>query len=121
MNPADHPTLTLSVVRETAQKLAEKHPHRTVSSCKYAEKGKPSCIVGSILHELGWSISELEWLNMGDPFGRRQSDSTVRDLVNKNMLDIEDSASQYLDYMQLRQDSDVPWRRAVAEAEANLA
>jgi hypothetical protein len=78
-------------------------------ACWYTRDGRPDCIVGHVLFWKGVTPEQLERLEGTSAFGL------------DGWLELDEKTSQLLWKTQQRQDSGVPWGRAVAEAKAEVA
>jgi hypothetical protein len=81
------------------------------AECLYVEDGQPSCIVGHVLFWKGLTLERIESIEGMSAFA----------LNDYDWLDLDEKAEALLWKTQSRQDSGVPWGRAVAEAKAETA
>jgi hypothetical protein len=77
--------------------------------CSYIIDGRPSCIVGHILVDLGYSPEQIH------EFEGHSAVSAIDALEENSSLPIEFSidAKSYLERVQDRQDMKVPWGEAI--------
>lgn len=111
--------LTLARAKELAQEVVnefgedyvypESHkrqfPNQDQATCVYVHEGKPSCLVGQILHRHGVSLEELALRENIGGFS-----------VTEATTETEDYVSSFMSNMQWRQDEGWTWGEALAEA-----
>lgn len=78
--------------------------------CVYAFEGKPSCLVGCVLHHLGWTLDRLSRLD-------EESFSGAGAIPMYYPDDIEEDAASVFSAAQTIQDCDGTWGDALASAE----
>jgi hypothetical protein len=97
--------LTLDEVRSRIAAIVEKEPD-AVRSCQYVRSGKPHCVVGVFLSELGVSMETLEYMDKDRMFiGQWQVPVDVTSLFD------EDSRT-FLGDLQRSQDGGSTWEAA---------
>lgn len=120
----EHPKLTLDIVRPVMDEIVKDNPTKQidVGSCSYAgvdvHAGQPSCLVGHVLHQLGWSTEELAALDKSDPEGDGTAFET---LVQYGLVKAERDVVRYLQVAQSTQDRQQPWLDAYRAAERTVA
>ena len=112
-----HPKLTTQAVRQAAHEVVFDNPDKIVDTCSYADTFAPSCLVGHILHRLGWSVDELYELDCVDGLS---GPMPILWLKNHGFVDLELNAGDYLAYLQNAQDGGQTWSRALEIAETRL-
>jgi hypothetical protein len=118
----DHPRLTLDLVRATMDEIVKEHPEKTVDGggCRYAarEYEGPSCVVGAMLFQLGWTYEELKALDNAD--ATEYGGTTISELIYADYVETDPNVLGYLQNMQTVQDGYKPWLEAYRYAEDNL-
>lgn len=112
-------TLTMDVVLPVTEEIVGEQPRFVYPSgdlgiCTYVRNGEPDCIVGRVLHRLGWTVEELESYD-GDGLG-----TTITHLMDHEVLEVEVEPAVYrfLDRLQSEQDCKTPWGKALEFAKA---
>lgn len=82
-------------------------PNQEQATCVYVHDGKPSCLVGQILHRHGVSLEELALRENIGGFS-----------VTEATTDTEGHVSSFLSNMQWRQDEGWTWGAALDSANA---
>jgi hypothetical protein len=83
-------------------------------ACQYQVSGKPACLIGVALSELGFTDEDLKDL---DNDGDRIKFVVTLNSDFKNRFDRDDEqALNYLEAAQIKQDGGEPWARALKEA-----
>ncbi len=89
-------------------------------NCVYFADGTPSCIVGHVIANLGGSHDDLKlaWHTEDPDAGELDlnDESAVGDLVRHGVLNADEKTEDLLSRVQGKQDTGIPWGRAVAEA-----
>lgn len=90
--------------------------HGTGTSCLYWHKDEeaPGCLVGTALHHLGLSGEVL------DDFGPVNFNSLLKYPHFQNHLTVDPDAARLLATVQIYQDRQVPWGRALKQAVADV-
>jgi hypothetical protein len=106
--PIDGPT-ALRLLREV---VAERPNYRYRApddreSCVYAYDGQPSCLVGHVLHRVGFSLALLEYLG--------------EDSIDGCAVVADETARKILGSAQGEQDGGLPWATALQSAEYRAA
>jgi hypothetical protein len=76
-------------------------------SCVYAYDGQPSCLVGHVLHRVGFSLALLEYLG--------------EDSIDGCAVVADETARKILGSAQGEQDGGLPWATALQSAEYRAA
>lgn len=82
------------------------------SKCVYVVDGKPSCLIGHAVWNLGLIDSSLERSGYND--------CSAEELVNHLEMDVDGRELRWLEVVQYRQDQGVPWAWAVARADFHV-
>ena len=121
-----HDTVTLEAVERAAAEVVKElgEGYRLYpGECTYTqpdddEKRHPNCLVGQIMHKLGWTAEEmLQW----DFDVDSMSSSTFPDVVKNYDLAVEPAALRYLTAAQVAQDGGRPWGDALKHARLSVA
>ncbi len=111
--------LTLNMVLPVAERIVAGHENFVYPSeggCHYQLDGKPSCVVGKILSELGWSGEDLKVLD------RPEGDHTgvIGEWIENGDIQADYAATQFLSTLQWHQDVSFPWGDALAKAKLQV-
>ena len=113
-----------SEIEQEVRSIAEKNPDFVYDrpdpnrGCLYAYDGKPSCIVGHALSNLGVEIEFLQHLDTAIDGGV----GVLEALQTYDEFEIDDDqAADLVSLVQNFQDSGVPWGQAVEAAEEEAA
>lgn len=84
------------------------------TACMYFEPdtGAPSCIVGHVLADHGFTLESV---------GAANSEETVKSLSARRILSLDERTETLLWQAQSRQDSGITWGEAVEHAKATVA
>ncbi len=103
-------------------------PPESYGACVYFETDKnaalvPSCIVGHMLSDLGFSSPsdlnlrlDVESHGYASDFNASGANTILRRMKNFGFVDIDEEAIAFLTTVQDHQDNGMPWGRAVEEA-----
>lgn len=108
-------------VREQAQahpdKVYEKDPDVDSGAvCVYAHSKEPGCIIGWALYDLGWSLEDLQALDLGE-------DTGIMDVIRAGGIpgvDQIDDEAGWLRAVQNAQDNGRTWSEAAALADLGV-
>lgn len=96
--------------------VAAKNPDFTyeeptgAASCVYVHEGRPSCLIGHALWNLGHIDSSIEGKRFG---GNYVNGEDVRVVLSWLNLEIDQSEKDWLERVQVRQDNGEPWGHCV--------
>jgi len=117
----EHPKLTLNMVGPVAEDVARDYPNRAISGpdCRYADADAtvPRCLVGHVLHRLGWSVTELRELDQTE---LPSASTAIYDLIDYGKIDADDKARRFLANLQFRQDMGHKWEDVINFAVGRL-
>ena len=111
-------------IEQEVRSIAEKNPDFVYERpdpngwCRYVYDGKPSCIVGHALANLGVELEFLQHLDTAIDGGV----GALEALQTYDEFEIDDNqAADLISLVQNLQDSGVPWGQAVEQAEGEAA
>lgn len=116
--------ITTAAVTEAIEAAVEERgsdyvypPAKSHDNCQYVIDGKPSCLVGVVLHRLGASIDQLRQEDVAVFGNGTMAEDLVHKLHTLGILEFEDpyTVGAALESAQLRQDRADTWGRALEE------
>lgn len=118
-----HISLTQAV--EVAELVVDQHGwnHIDTSSVYFKAPNEPGCLIGAILHRLGFSYDSLN-VSAGCGYGTFSrcalNGAALAELVAHNVITVDPITMQFLRILQRCNDQKVPWGAALAHAKNEI-
>jgi hypothetical protein len=108
-------TLTREQVVDGLRAIAADSPNRIVGKddCRYFVDRAPSCIVGELLHRLGYTEGDLS-KDVDTEF--EPNNAGIDELMEYGIVDVAPSVGAVLEDVQAEQDRQTPWGESVRMA-----
>jgi hypothetical protein len=107
----------MELLREVVAEKGSDYVDETQSTrgCVYTHEGKPSCLIGHVLHRFGYSVENLHGFDMR---GEYIGSNGIHEIIKDRLVPADDVALKTLRAAQEEQDDGMPWGDALAEAES---
>lgn len=101
------------------REIAAAEPSAYVNGCLYVVDGRPLCLIGRALWDLGLIDASIETESNRIINGARSNGMQIRDLAQRRGWDLG-TAAPWLGQVQRFQDQTLPWGDAVCKADVAM-